>query len=258
MFAVIKTGGKQYRVAADDIVKIEKLAGEAGDMVEFADVLMVGDGASSTVGSPTVEGAMVTAEVVEQGRARKIIVFKKRRRKNSRRTIGHRQHATTVRISEILTGGAKPKKTAAKKPAAKPADDKAAKPEAKKAEAKKPAAKKEAAKADDKKPAPKKEAAKPEAKKPEAKPAAAKADVVDDIALIGGVGPALKKKLEGAGITSLKQISTMSKADMAKLDEELSLGGRMEREEWKAQAKELLAGKPPRAKVDQKAAKDSK
>ena len=89
MFAVIKTGGKQYRVAADDIVKIEKLAGEAGDMVEFADVLMVGDGASSTVGSPTVEGAMVTAEVVEQGRARKIIVFKKRRRKNSRRTIGH-------------------------------------------------------------------------------------------------------------------------------------------------------------------------
>ena len=79
MFAVIKTGGKQYRVAANDLIKVEKVAGEAGDIVEFAEVLMVG----STIGAPTVAGALVTAEVVEQGRARKVIAFKKRRRKKN-------------------------------------------------------------------------------------------------------------------------------------------------------------------------------
>ena len=113
MFAVIKTGGKQYRVAANDLIKVEKVAGEAGDIVEFAEVLMVG----STIGAPTVAGALVTAEVVEQGRARKVIAFKKRRRQNSKRTRGHRQELTTIRISEILTDGAKPSKAAAKKEA---------------------------------------------------------------------------------------------------------------------------------------------
>lgn len=117
MFAVIKTGGKQYRVAVNDLIKIEKVAGEAGDTVEFTEILMVG----STIGAPTVEGAVVTAEVVEQGRARKVIAFKKRRRQNSKRTRGHRQEQTTIRISEILTGGAKPAKAKAapKKAAAK-------------------------------------------------------------------------------------------------------------------------------------------
>ena len=117
MFAVIKTGGKQYRVAANDLIKIEKVAGEAGDTVEFTEILMVG----STIGAPTVEGAVVTAEVVEQGRARKVIAFKKRRRQNSKRTRGHRQEQTTIRISEILTDGAKPAKAKAapKKAAAK-------------------------------------------------------------------------------------------------------------------------------------------
>ncbi len=118
MFAVIKTGGKQYRVAANDLIKIEKVAGEAGDVVEFKEVLMVG----STVGAPLVEGAVVTAEVVEQGRGRKVIAFKKRRRQNSKRTRGHRQELTTIRISEILTGGAKPSKAAPKKAAAKAAE----------------------------------------------------------------------------------------------------------------------------------------
>jgi large subunit ribosomal protein L21 len=113
MFAVIKTGGKQYRVAANDLLKVEKLAGNAGDVIEFAEVLAVGEGESATIGAPFVEGAIVTAEVVEQGRARTVIAFKKRRRQNSRRTRGHRQHLTTVRISEILTGGAKPAKKAA-------------------------------------------------------------------------------------------------------------------------------------------------
>ena len=116
MFAVIKTGGKQYRVAANDLLKVEKVAGNAGDIVEFAEVLMVGVGADATIGAPTVGGALVTAEVVEQGRARKVIAFKKRRRQNSTRTRGHRQELTTIRIAEILTGGAKPSKTAADKP----------------------------------------------------------------------------------------------------------------------------------------------
>jgi large subunit ribosomal protein L21 len=125
MFAVIKTGGKQYRVAANDLLKVEKVAGEAGDIVEFAEILMVGVGADATIGAPVVNGALVTAEVVEQGRARKVIAFKKRRRQNSKRTRGHRQELTTIRISEILTDGAKPSKKAAEKPAKKVAAPKA-------------------------------------------------------------------------------------------------------------------------------------
>ncbi|RCW80358.1 50S ribosomal protein L21 [Phyllobacterium bourgognense] len=125
MFAVIKTGGKQYRVAANDLLKVEKVAGNAGDIVEFAEVLMVGVGADATIGAPVVGGALVTAEVVEQGRARKVIAFKKRRRQNSKRTRGHRQELTTIRISEILTDGAKPSKKAAEKPVKKEAAPKA-------------------------------------------------------------------------------------------------------------------------------------
>jgi len=222
MFAVIKTGGKQYRVAADDLLKIEKLPGDAGDMVEFGEVMMVGVGSDTTIGAPFVDGALVTAEVVTQGRTRKIIAFKKRRRQNSRRTIGHRQHLTTVRIAEILTGGAKPKKATAK--AAPQSTDKTK--------------------------------AAPVAAKTKATPKAdpVEAQIVDDIKLIGGVGPALEKKLNGAGITSLKELSKLSVKKLAELDDELKLGGRTEREEWVDQAKELLAGKPPRAKSDQKAA----
>ena len=134
MFAVIKTGGKQYRVAANDLLKVEKVIGEAGDIVEFTEVLMVGEGADASIGAPTVAGATVTAEVVEQGRAKKVIAFKKRRRQNSKRTRGHRQHLTTVQIVEILTGGAKPSKKAAA-PKADDAEKPAKAPRAKKAEA---------------------------------------------------------------------------------------------------------------------------
>jgi large subunit ribosomal protein L21 len=117
MFAVIKTGGKQYRVAPDDLLKVEKVAGEAGDVIELGQVMAVGNGEDTTIGAPYIEGAVVTAEVVEQGRAKTVIAFKKRRRQNSRRTRGHRQLLTTVRISEILTDGAKPAgKSAASKP----------------------------------------------------------------------------------------------------------------------------------------------
>jgi large subunit ribosomal protein L21 len=111
MFAVIKTGGKQYRVAADDVLKIEKIKGEPGEIVQLGDVLVVG-GDSVTLGVPTVAGASVAAEVLEQGRGAKVIAFKKRRRKNSRRKRGHRQEFTLLRITEILTDGAKPTKTA--------------------------------------------------------------------------------------------------------------------------------------------------
>jgi len=102
MYAVIKTGGKQYRVASDEVVTIEKIAGEQGAEVEFTEVLMVGGNGEPKVGAPSVAGAKVVAEVVEQGRARKVIAFKKRRRKNSRRKRGHRQHQTLVRIKEIV------------------------------------------------------------------------------------------------------------------------------------------------------------
>ncbi|MFQ5625150.1 MAG: 50S ribosomal protein L21 [Methyloligellaceae bacterium] len=156
MYAVIRTGGKQYRVAPDDIIEVEKLSGEAGEIIQFSEVLMLGGDGSARIGAPTVSGASVAAQVIEQKRAGKIIVFKKKRRKNYRRKKGHRQHLTAVRITEILTGGKKPSKTAAKPAAAKKAKEKkpAPKPEAKakakapakKAPARKPAAKKPAAK----------------------------------------------------------------------------------------------------------------
>jgi large subunit ribosomal protein L21 len=122
MFAVIKTGGKQYRVAANDLLKVEKLAGNVGDTVEFGQVLVFGEGESATIGAPFVDGAMVTAEVVEQGKSRTVVAFKKRRRQNSRRKIGHRQLLTTVKITEILTGGAKPAKKAKAEPKAEVAE----------------------------------------------------------------------------------------------------------------------------------------
>ena len=103
MFAVIRTGGKQYKVAKDDVLSVEKLEGEAGAAVTFADVLMVG-GETLRAGAPLVGGASVMAEIVEQGRGEKVVAFKKRRRKDSRRKRGHRQHFTKVKITEIHAG----------------------------------------------------------------------------------------------------------------------------------------------------------
>ena len=147
MFAVIRTGGKQYRVAAEDVIKIDKVSGDPGEIVQFGEVLLVG-GDQVTLGAPTVAGASVSAEVLQQGRGPKIIAFKKRRRKNSRRKRGHRQDFVLIRISEILTQGAKPTKGPKPKPEAKakPATDEGSdeKPKAKKP-AKKPAAKSKAA-----------------------------------------------------------------------------------------------------------------
>jgi large subunit ribosomal protein L21 len=115
MFAVIRTGGKQYRVAKDDKIIVEKLAGEPGAMVELSDVLMIGGvGEKMTVGAPVIEKAAVFAEVVEQSRANKILVFKKNRRKNYRRTRGHRQEQTVLRIVDVSPSGTKPKASTTK------------------------------------------------------------------------------------------------------------------------------------------------
>lgn len=160
MFAVVKTGGKQYRVAEDDVLKVEGVSGKPGEIVQLSEVLMVG-GDKPVLGNPLVSGASVAVEVIEHGRGPKVIAFKKRRRKNSRRKRGHRQGFVLIRISEILTDGKSPSKKAKGKPAPKP---KAEAAEAKEAAPKKKAAAKPKAKAA-------KAAAKPKAaaKKPAAK-----------------------------------------------------------------------------------------
>jgi large subunit ribosomal protein L21 len=197
MFAVIKTGGKQYKVSRNDVITVEKLNAEAGDTVAFETVLMLG-GDTVIVGSPTVEGATVAGSVVEQARGPKVISFFKRRRQNSKRKKGHRQDLTIVRITDILTGGAKPKAAAKAAPKAKTA-------------------------------------------------------VKDDnISLIDGLSTALEKKFREAGGMTLTQIAAWTEADIAKWDAEFKLKGRITREEWPVQAQELLDGKPPRAKIDQK------
>lgn len=212
MYAVIKTGGKQYRVAADDKLQIEKLPGEAGDIIEFTDVLMVSSDGNVDVGAPFVAGATVAAEILGQVRGPKVIIFKKHRRKHFRRKNGHRQDLTSVKITEILTGGAKP---------------------AKKAEAKKPA-------------------------KAEAAPAPLAAPIGDkkagdDLSLIGGVGPKILKSLTDMGYTTYAQIANLTGDEIEKIEAEIKSTGRIAREEWIEQAKELAAGKPPRAKVDKEA-----
>ncbi|MBC8337771.1 MAG: 50S ribosomal protein L21 [Rhodospirillales bacterium] len=166
MFAVIRTGGKQYRVAKDDKIVVEKLAGEPGAVVELSDVLMIGgEGKAPTVGAPLVDKAAVFAEVVEQSRADKILVFKKQRRKNYRRTRGHRQEQTVLKIVDVSPTGAKPKAAAA------PAKPKTEKPKPKSEDTAKAADKKTEKKAEIKT---KTEAKKPVAKKPAAKKPAAK------------------------------------------------------------------------------------
>ena len=107
MFAVIKTGGKQYKVASGDVIKVEKLEGDEGSSVNFDDVLLVGDDSNVTAGTPLVEGAKVSAEILEQTRSDKVLVFKKKRRHNYRRKAGHRQQLTVLRITDVAMGGKK-------------------------------------------------------------------------------------------------------------------------------------------------------
>jgi len=152
MFAVIRAGGKQYRVAPEDVIRIDRVSGEPGEIVEFGEVLVVG-GDKPELGLPTVAGATVAGEVLQHQRGDKVIAFKKRRRKNSRRKRGYRHEFSLIRITEILTGGAKPSKEAKPRPKREPkpkaeaAAEAEAKPSTKSgAKRKKPAAKKPAAK----------------------------------------------------------------------------------------------------------------
>ncbi|MFS4583338.1 50S ribosomal protein L21 [Phaeobacter sp. C3_T13_0] len=179
MFAVLKTGGKQYKVQAGDMLRVEKLAADAGETIQFNDVLMLG-GDAPVVGAPFVDGAAVQAEVVDQIKGEKVIHFVKRRRKHSsKRTKGHRQKLTLVKITEILASGAD-------KSGVKAANGQGDAPAAAKAA---PAAKKAA-------------------------PAASS----DDLTELTGVGPAAAKKLEEAGLTSFAQIAALSDADIAAID----------------------------------------
>ncbi|MEM1078308.1 MAG: 50S ribosomal protein L21 [Pseudomonadota bacterium] len=212
MFAVLKTGGKQYKVSSGDILRVEKLAAEAGETVQFNEILMV-DG---TVGAPLVEGAGVQAEVIEQIKGKKVIHFVKRRRKHSsKRTKGHRQQLTLLRVTDILASGADASgvKAAIGAGSVSSAAVEAAAPAAKAA--------------------PKKKAAAPKAEAAEA-PAGA-----DDLKKLSGVGPALEKKLLEAGVTTFAQIAAWTEEDVAAMDEKLSFKGRIEREGWIAQAQEL-------------------
>jgi len=226
MFAVLKTGGKQYKVQSGDLLRVEKLAADAGEKVQFNEILMLG-GDSPVVGAPLVEGAAVQAEVVDQVKGDKVVKFVKRRRKHgSQRTRGHRQKLTLLRVTEILEKGADKSGVKAAIGAGGVA---VAATEAKAA------------------PKPKKKAA-PEAEAPKAAPKAkaepkAKAPAGgDDLKALSGVGPALEKKLHAAGVTTFAQIAAWTEADVAEMDEKLSFKGRIEREGWIEQAKELTKG----------------
>ncbi|WP_170580403.1 50S ribosomal protein L21 [Ruegeria arenilitoris] len=182
MFAVLKTGGKQYKVQAGDVLRVEKLAADAGEKVQFNDVLMLG-GDAPVVGAPFIDGAAVQAEVIEQIKGDKVIKFVKRRRKHSsKRTVGHRQKLTLVKITDILPSGADKSGVKAATGSA-PAGEvaKAAKP-----------AKKAAAKAE--------------------------APAADDLTKITGVGPAAAKKLAEAGIESFAALAALSDEQIAAIE----------------------------------------
>jgi len=217
MFAVLKTGGKQYKVQSGDTLRVEKLAANAGDKVQFNEVLMIG-GDAPVVGAPVVADAGVQAEVIEQIKGPKTINFVKRRRKHSsKRTKGHRQQLTLVRVTDILASGAAASGIMAAENGA--GFVKAA--------------------ATDAKPAKKAKAPKASAPKAEAAPAAAGGD---DLKQLSGVGPALEKKLHAAGVTTFAQIAAWTPEDVADMDEKLSFKGRIEREGWIAQAQEKTQG----------------
>jgi len=231
MFAVVKTGGKQYKVAAGEVLKIEKIAGQAGEKIQFNDVLMLG-GDVITVGTPNVKDAGVQAEILEQGKGPKVINYVKRRRKHSsQRKKGHRQQLTVIRITDILSSGAgKSGVTAALNGAGfvaavgvtEVAKSKRAKTE-EKTSTKKITAQKEDTSSD-----------KVVASRP--------AEGMDDLKKLSGVGPALEKKLHSAGVTSFAQVASWKDADIEEIGEKLSLKSRIEREGWIEQAKNLAKG----------------
>ena len=232
MFAVIKTGGKQYKVASGDVVIVEKLAADAGETVQFNDVLMLG-GDAVTVGTPMVAGAAVQAEVLEQGRGEKVINFKKRRRKHSsKRLKGHRQYLTTVKVTDILASGGDATgikaaigagSVAAGAVAAATVAAPAPAPAASKDDA--PVAEADS-NVDASRPANLLDAAQGEA---------------DDLTRIKGVGPGLNGKLNENGVFHFWQIAEWGPAEIAFMDDQLSFKGRIDRDNWIEQAKEFAA-----------------
>ena len=210
MFAVLKTGGKQYKVQSGDTLRVEKLAANAGDKVQFNEVLMIG-GDAPVVGAPVVTDAGVQAEVIEQIKGPKTINFVKRRRKHSsKRTKGHRQQLTLIRVTDILASGASASGIMAAQNGSAPVDNvKETRPAVAKTKA--PAGK-------------------------SAKPAAVTAD---DLSKLSGVGPVMVKKMNSAGITTFAQIAAWTPEEIAEIDEKLSLKGRIERDDWLKQAADL-------------------
>ncbi len=226
MFAVLKTGGKQYKVATGDVLRIEKIAAAAGEKVQFNEILMVG----TTVGAPLVKDAGVQAEVIDQIKGEKTINFVKRRRKHgSQRTKGHRQQLTLLRVTDILEKGAD---KSGVKAAIGGAGFEAviARSNKKSVKPAKPVAENAAA--------PKVEA-KAEAKKAAPKKAAAKATDGDDLTQISGVGPVMVKKLHAEGVTTFAQIAAWTPEQVTDMDEKLNFKGRIDRDEWLKQAAEF-------------------
>ena len=224
MFAVIKTGGKQYKVQSGDVLRVEKLAADAGEKIQFNDILMLG-GDSTVIGTPFVAGAGVQAEVVEQIKGDKVIHFVKRRRKHgSQRTKGHRQQLTLLRVTEILASGAD--KTGIKAAVGAGTLPRGLGEEVYTTNASEQADMKARVKND-------------EAKAKPAKKAGVASGAADDLKELSGVGPALEKKLHEAGITSFAQIAAWTEEDVEKFGEVLSFKGRIEREGWVEQAKAL-------------------
>ncbi len=228
MFAVLKTGGKQYRVQAGDLLRVERIAAQAGEKVQFNEILMIG-GDSPVIGTPVIEGAGVQAEVVDQIKADKVIHFVKRRRKHSsQRTKGHRQKLTLLRVTDILTSGADASgvKEAIGTGSVSGFAIEAAAPA--------PAPKK-AAKADD---APAIEGVKPANLLTEARDGQP-----DDLKKISGVGPKLEGLLHQNGVFHFDQIAAWTPAEIAYMDDKLSFKGRIERDGWIDQAKQFAAEK---------------
>jgi large subunit ribosomal protein L21 len=235
MYAVIRTGGKQYRVAPEDVIEIERLAAKAGDQVQFSEVLMVAGEGGISFGAPLVAGATVAGEVTALTRGPKLVIFKKKRRKHFRRKNGHRQDLMEVRITEILTDGHKPEQRA--RPAAAAAEPAAAAAEPAAAAAEPAAAAAEPA-----------ALAEPAAA---AKPAgAADQGAADNLSLISGVGPKIKQSLGELGYTRFAQIAALTPEEIETIETALKSKGRIARDEWIDQARELMAGNPPRAKID--------
>ncbi len=211
MYAVIQTGGKQYRVAVGDRLKVESLPAEPGDSIELDKVLMISDNENVQVGTPILEGQSVSAQVVDNGRGEKIKVFKMQRRQGYRRTQGHRQNFTEIEITAIAGRGradsdsGQLKALEAEKQTAPPVDTEAAGTESGET----------------------------------ARPVGDEHSTVDDLTRINGIGPVISEKLNSLGYTRFAQIAALDQAGVEDIEAQLSFKGRIERENWIQQAIEL-------------------